>query len=218
MWRTRPPVRVGLLCNLINHAVLGKIGYLLGSPFSLGCSFEVLAPGFAANGGGLQYAVGREGFGIRACPLAFLLFAHGVTPSLAARFVGAAPERAQAGTYENIEERSDRFGVCHVLFLKLQSQSSILLKNRWPMCALDDNVACWRRCVLLARGSGLRDRGCWCDSGDSPLHDINGIIVATVHVHCKSIIRQYSRSEKHEKGHLVFVRCPVGAIYRGAGS
>ena len=109
------------MCNLINHTVLCKLCYVLGSPFSLGCSFEILAPGFASNGGGLQYALGREGFGVRACPLAFLLVAHGVTTSLAARFVGAAHGRANAGTYEKIDERSDRFGVFRVLFLKLQS-------------------------------------------------------------------------------------------------
>ena len=51
--------------------------------------FEVITPGFAADGRAFNEAMCGVGFGVRTGPLALALLAHGLTPPLATGFVCA---------------------------------------------------------------------------------------------------------------------------------
>jgi hypothetical protein len=56
--------KVKLRGNLINHAILCKIGNFLRGPLALGRLFQAVTPGLATNRSAFQDAVSREGLGI----------------------------------------------------------------------------------------------------------------------------------------------------------
>jgi len=78
-----------LLCGRFNDAVFGVISHLLRRPFTFWRFVQIVAPGFAADGGAFKYAVFCVGLCFLSSPFAFAFSAHGCTPALAARLVCA---------------------------------------------------------------------------------------------------------------------------------
>ena len=78
-----------LLFGGLNDAMFGVVSHLLRRPFAFWRFVQIVAPGFTADGGALEYAVFCAGLCLLTSPFAFAFGAHGVAPALAAWLVGA---------------------------------------------------------------------------------------------------------------------------------
>ena len=79
-----------LLFGGLNDAMFGVISDLLRRPCTLWRFVEIVAPGFAADGGALKHAVFSVGLCLLTSPFALAFGAHGATPALATGFVRAS--------------------------------------------------------------------------------------------------------------------------------
>ena len=79
-----------LLFGGLNDAMFGVISDLLRRPFTLWRFVEIVAPGFAADGGAVKHVVFSVGLCLLTSPFAFAFGAHGATPALATGLVRAS--------------------------------------------------------------------------------------------------------------------------------
>ena len=78
-----------LLFGGLNDAMFGVISHLLRRPFALWRFVEIVAPGFAADGGALKHAVFCVVLCLLTSPFALAFGAHGVAPAPATGLVCA---------------------------------------------------------------------------------------------------------------------------------
>ena len=79
----------GLLFGGLNDAMFGVVSHLLRRPFAFWRFVQIVAPGFTADGGALEYAVFCVALCLLTSPFAFAFGARGVALAPAAWLVCA---------------------------------------------------------------------------------------------------------------------------------
>ena len=114
--------------------MFGVISDLLRRPFTLWRFVEIVAPGFAADGGALKHAVFCVGLCLLTSPFALAFGAHGATPALATGFVRASLQE-EAGYGKRCQE------CCSSNQLLRHNKVSLSLQTgRGALCRLSGSV------------------------------------------------------------------------------
>ena len=92
-----------LLFGGLNRAMFGVVSHLLRRPLAFWRLVQIVAPGFTAYGGALEYAVRCVGLCLLTSPFALAFGAHGVAPALAAWLI-CAPLQEGAGYRKGCKE------------------------------------------------------------------------------------------------------------------
>ena len=93
-----------LLFGGLNDAMFGVVSHLLRRPFAFWRFVQIVALGFTADGGALEYAVFCVGSRLLTSPFAFAFGAHGFTSALAAWLV-CAPLQEKGSDSRGYKER-----------------------------------------------------------------------------------------------------------------